>query len=450
MRAFYGIPFAEAPTGPRRFMKPIPAQSWTTTLDATQKRPSCFQSRRRWPSSKRGDKFTRDLGVSEDCLHLNVWTPPRSGDAKAVMVFIYGGGFQWGSNNWPIYDGRFLSALGDVVVVVPNYRLGAMGFLNARTRGAPGNAGIWDVLFALRWIRENIGTFGGDPKSITLMGESAGAAITGLLMVSPLSEGLFHRAIMQSGSPYWNVGNITEAGPAAVKMMAMELKCPVSSPSETLGCLRRVDADQLVNAASSLFGSLPRELFPSDGDELFPEAHISLIEQGYIHKVQLLSGVNDDEGAFFALSLLASYFGKMAGASILKHTLVTLVTTYLRIIFQTSPLPLVDRYFGPVPKDDKQGLTQALASLAGDFIVNCPVVYFADAISQDASNQVFFYRFVHRPSFSEYPDWVGATHTNELSFVLGSIFHFSDEVSQVDLDVSRQLVHVWSTFAKTG
>lgn len=450
VRAFYGIPFAKPPTGRRRFMKPIPASPWSTTLDVTLKRASCFQGRRRWRSSKRNDNFTHDLDVSEDCLHLNVWAPRRSADAKAVMVFIYGGGFQWGSNNWPIYDGRFLSALGDVVVVVPNYRLGVMGFLNGRTRDAPGNAGIWDVLLALRWVKENIHAFGGDPKSITLMGESAGAAITGLLMISPLSEGLFHRAIMQSGSPYWNVGNVTLTGHTTIKMMSLELKCPVSSLSEALGCLRRVDASQLVNAASSLFGSLPRELFPSDIDELFPEAHISMIEQGYIHKVQLLCGVNENEGAFFAFLLISSLFGKTSGPSILKHTLVTLVTTYLRIIFQTSPSSLVDRYFGTVPKDDEELLIRALSRLAGDIIINCPVVYFADAVSKDASNEVYFYRFMHRPSISEYPDWVGATHTSELSFVLASIFHFPDDVSQTDLDVSRELVHVWSTFARTG
>ncbi|XP_055696218.1 esterase B1-like isoform X1 [Lutzomyia longipalpis] len=192
--SFFKVPYAKPPTGGRRFKDPEPSEPWSEVLDCTEESPGCSQKM----------MFLESFQGEEDCLHLSVFTrntDPRK--LQPVMVFIHGGGFVCGSNATQVYGPDFLIEK-DVVLVTINYRLGALGFLslNDPTLNVPGNAGLKDQVLALKWVRENISYFGGNPNCVTVFGESAGGASVHYLLISELARGLFHRAIVQSGSVF--------------------------------------------------------------------------------------------------------------------------------------------------------------------------------------------------------------------------------------------------------
>lgn len=187
VNVFRGIPYAAPPVGKLRWRPPEPAPSWTGVRKADRLGKNCMQSR------AYGDIDAFAVGVSEDCLYLNVWTAGHTGDHRPVMVWIHGGGFQAGFGGEARHDGGRLAQKG-VVVVTINYRLGVFGFLGT------GNYGILDQIAALQWVKHNIAAFGGDSSRVTVFGESAGAMSIGVLIASPLAKGLFQRAILESGT----------------------------------------------------------------------------------------------------------------------------------------------------------------------------------------------------------------------------------------------------------
>jgi len=207
---FLGIPYAAAPVGDARFRAPGPVTSWDGVRDATQPGPSCHQS----PYSPELEALLgRSIVPGDESLNLNVWTPDPGARGLPVMVWIHGGAFVRGGNAVPSYDGRHFARSG-VVLVSINYRLGISGF--AELDGAPSNRGILDQLRALEWVRENIAAFGGDPDNVTVFGESAGAISVATLLASPLANGLFAKAVVQSGSPTCTVA------PADARRVASE------------------------------------------------------------------------------------------------------------------------------------------------------------------------------------------------------------------------------------
>ncbi|VDO02475.1 unnamed protein product [Rodentolepis nana] len=213
--AYLGIPFAEPPIGDLRFAPPQPISPWKGTRNATTRCNACLQYHfgsfdNANPAAK---IWVNNTEMSEDCLYLNVWTPSStSGGPKAVMVWIFGGGFFSGSPNLDVYDGRFLAAMEDVVVVSMNYRLGPFGFLYLKSH-VEGNMGLKDQQLALKWVKDNIVAFNGDPDRITVFGESAGAVSTSLQYLNPTSRTYFKRLILQSASPLnrWAISTADDA-----------------------------------------------------------------------------------------------------------------------------------------------------------------------------------------------------------------------------------------------
>ncbi|KAH6929536.1 hypothetical protein HPB50_002618 [Hyalomma asiaticum] len=305
--AFYGIPYAEPPVGYLRFRKPRPALPWKGVYYATHKRPPCSQ--KSWELTQ---GFTIDASnTTEDCLHLNVWTAarycfhPNIGlcTSKAVMVFFHGGGFQFGGNSYSVYDARYLALFGDVVVVVPNYRLNVFGFLNANVSDAPGNMGMYDQILALDWIQKNIAMFGGDPSRVTLFGQSAGSVSIGYHLLSPLTRGLFKRVIMQSGTPYWKVPDNTFTGKLKVQQLAVGLGCPVgergnvlAEPTKVIDCIRSRSRTSIYRAMKDVFGVEEHYMIPAYYSEFLPFEPVMATERGQFQDVDLMIGNVRNEG----------------------------------------------------------------------------------------------------------------------------------------------------------
>lgn len=297
VRRFRDIPYASPPVGARRWRPPQPVVPWTGTRDATTAGPACPQ-----PEAPDMPKGTPQ---SEDCLTLEVTTPAvptRHGEGRPVMVWVPGGGFITGAGS--IHDPSRLVRTGDIVVVTVNYRLGVFGFFAHPDLGDSSNFGLQDQIAALRWVRANIAAFGGDPGTVTLAGESAGAMSTCTLMTAPAARGLFQRAIVQSGSCSTRhpagamgegVGAISSWHPigtirATGRAVASHLSCP------DVACLRRKTAAELLPYTT---------LFPliAYGTGLVPREPAAVFAAGREAAVPLLQGNTHDEHVEFTLAV---------------------------------------------------------------------------------------------------------------------------------------------------
>jgi para-nitrobenzyl esterase len=285
MRSFLGVPYARAPVGELRWRAPQPLPAWSGRRDALQFGAECMQGRGRAPAA-----------MSEDCLFLNVWVPAKRAARHApVLVWVHGGAFMVGSAGQPTYDGASLARQG-IIVVTLNYRLGKFGFLahpalTGENTGEPlGNYGLMDVLAALKWVQANIKALGGDPREVTLAGQSAGGAAVYDLMSSPLSAGLFSKAIIESGvfsTPSTSFEKAEAAGAAAALTW--------DPSARDAAALRKLSAEQVQGDGPALSGNfgpmVDGKLLTKDVGEAFDE--------GQIVQVPLLIGSNNYEAGFF-------------------------------------------------------------------------------------------------------------------------------------------------------
>jgi para-nitrobenzyl esterase len=305
VRAYKGIPYAAPPVGELRWRSPARVHGWDGVRSADESAPGCIQTltRSRLPWT---EAFMHQGEVSEDCLYLDVWTAAVDSLARLpVLVYLHGGGFSEGSGSVAVYDGAALASKGLVVVTV-NYRLGLLGFLAhpeltaESSHAASGNYGLLDQVAALRWVRRNIGAFGGDPGTITVAGQSAGAIAVFLLTASPLANGLFHRAIVQSGPgglASFGLGSLnTVAGPLSDAEAAGTAFADARGVS-SIGELRALSVDELT--AGLVAGAPGQRPGPVIDGYLLPRDITAIYAEGEQHDVPMMMGFNADEASAF-------------------------------------------------------------------------------------------------------------------------------------------------------
>ncbi|KAM8794267.1 LOW QUALITY PROTEIN: neuroligin-2-like [Eudromia elegans] len=391
---------------------------------------------------------------SEDCLYLNLYVPTeddiRDSGKKPVMLFLHGGSYMEGTGN--MFDGSVLAAYGNVIVVTINYRLGVLGFLSTGDQAAKGNYGLLDQIQALRWLQENVGHFGGDPQRITIFGSGAGAACVSLLILSHHSEGLFQKAIAQSGTAIssWSV-NYQPLKYA--RLLAAKLGCERADTGAAVECLRRqpfralVDQDVQPARYHVAFGPVV------DGDVLPDDPEI-LMQQGEFLNYDILMGVNQGEGLKFVEDSLesedgisASYFdftvsnfvdnlyGYPEGKDILRETIKFMYTDW-------------------ADRDNGEMRRKTLLALFTDHQWVAPAVATAK-LHAEYQSPVYFYTFYHHCQTEARPEWADAAHGDEIPYVfgvpmVGATDLFPCNFSKNDVMLSAVVMTYWTNFAKSG
>ncbi|XP_041443349.1 neuroligin-2 isoform X2 [Xenopus laevis] len=460
---YLGIPYATPPIGERRFQPPEAPASWTEIRNATTFAPVCPQNLHGMlPGIMIPLWFTENMDVvagyvqnqSEDCLYLNIYVPLeddiRDSGKKPVMMFIHGGSYMDGTGN--MFDGSVLAAYGNVIVVTVNYRLGVLGFMSTGDPAAKGNYGLLDQIQALRWLEENIGHFGGDPERITIFGSGAGASCVSLLILSHHSEGLFQKAIAQSGTAIssWSVNYEPLK---YTRLLAAKVGCDYRENSEMVMCLRRkpyrelVDQDIQPARYHIAFGPVV------DGD-VVPDDPEILMEQGEFLNYDILMGVNQGEGLKFVEDTLESedgisnsYFdftvsnfvdnlyGFAEGKDVLRETIKFMYTDW------------ADRDNGDMRR-------KTLLALFTDHQWVAPAIATAK-FHAEYESPVYFYAFYHRCQAEGRPEWGEAAHGDEVPYVfgvpmVGATDLFPCNFSKNDVMLSAVVMTYWTNFAKTG
>jgi para-nitrobenzyl esterase len=449
--SFSGIPYARAPIGALRWRPPLEAEGWSEIRDASTFGPIAPQSAAVPGITSPSDPSSSEPH-SEDCLSLNVWTPelPDSAGAEAghgrpVMVFIHGGGFTSGSGSVFLYRGGELVRNGDAVVVTINYRLGALGFLGHRDLADPdglvGNWGLQDQLAALRWVRDNIAAFGGDPASVTIFGESAGGFSVAALLGTPVARGLFRRAIVQSGGVH--VHTVEEAERSGERMAAV-----LGLASCSREALEAVPATEFVAAAEEMGkrrpdpGMIPLPFLPVVDGVLLPENPLAAVAGGAAAGVDLLIGTNRDELTLFGLGNPALMALDAEG-----------VTRWVENAVPDMAAPDVIGAYRSAreARGDSIEPNALWVAIGTDLVFRWPSLQLAGA--QDAhGSRVFVYLFDwESPAFGGI---LGSCHALELPFVFGAVRLpvvqvFSGQGPAVET-LSAEMQRAWLSFASTG
>lgn len=430
MLTWRGIPYAAAP----RFRAPEPVPPWSGVRDAIEHGPFAMQSRD--PRSAMMSGVTEKTRMSEDCLVLNIYAPldePTDHRPRPVLVWIHGGAFIMGAGSQPLYDGTSFAANHDIVVVTINYRLGLLGLLYLGDLlgddYAAGNAALLDQIAALRWVRDNIAAFGGDPHAVTIMGESAGAVSVAYLLAAPAARGLYHRAILQSGA----LGLIPRTREDATQFA----KDVVSQLGVTPNGLLELPAPRIIEAQQHF--SLTRGLSafsPFVDGVTIPAAPLGLIREGAAADIPIIIGTNRDEWMLFE--------------TFLGHASTQLVVSQLR---QRLGGPLIDglhaRYLAARSgaQTDARAEARAWIDLVGDIAFLIPAVQLAEA--HRAHAPVWMYRFDFGTPM------LGAAHALEMPFVWNVIDgQFAQLLLGPDTASARPLADAmhgaWASFVRTG
>jgi para-nitrobenzyl esterase len=421
--SFKGIPFAAPPVGDNRWRSPQPVVPWSGVKSANAIAPGCVQD----------TAFAARLGaptaVSEDCLYLNIWTPAKtSRDKLPVMVWIYGGAFVGGATNWPLYDGTRFAEKGVVLVTIA-YRVGVFGFLAhpelSRESGrGSGNYGLEDQIAALKWVRDNIGPFGGDPQRVTIFGESAGGISVSMLAASPEAKGLFQRAISESGGSLAPPRDTEGPGVPTLELAEQTGKSFLEAlGASDIKAARALPAEKVLAATRS--GR--RAFWPTLDGHVIVGDQYELYKAGRFNDTPVLIGTNSDEGAAFTGPKVTpeDYEKQIRGAYGEQADLILAANPHAT---------------------DAQARTAAKNNFR-DSVFAWSTWRWASLQSRHTqSAKAYLYYFDHRTPMS--PD--GASHATEIAFVFGNLANPVRPPTDADEALSQLMMSYWVNFAKNG
>jgi len=424
VRAFLGLPYAAPPVGDLRWKAPEPALKWKGTRAATEFGAHCAQEH------VFDDMIFQDSGPSEDCLFLNVYTPA---DAKAssklpVMFWIHGGGYSGGASSEPRHNGDFLPLKG-VVLVTINYRLGVFGFLATadlakEAGGATGNYGLLDMVAALHWVKNNIRNFGGDPGNVTIFGESAGSFAVSTLMASPMAQGLFQKAIGESGAAFSDVLP-TDTLEAREKKDSVWVN---SLGVKSLAELRAIPTDKILQSThvKGMGGFAP----DIDG-RLLTEPVPATYAAGKQAHVPLLAGWNRDEGSFMAMhGMTVDQWQKMAEG-----------------LFKDHAPEFLQLYPG---NTDAEALRSAI-DYGSDSFIAFGTWKWLEAARKTGDSPVYRYHFELAAPPSKFHPGSFAFHSDDIEYVFGTLATRPGAVWRPeDWKLSDEMMTYWTNFAKNG
>ncbi|XP_071054227.1 juvenile hormone esterase-like [Onthophagus taurus] len=455
--SFFGIPYATPPLGNLRFKPPQPLKPWKGILDVTEEKEGCIAP----------NTYTRKLEGSEDCLHLNVYTPEvNTGKTKLkpVIVFIHGGAFLIGNTKTEIYGPEFLLTE-DVVLVLISYRLGALGWsrLEDGSLGIPGNQGLRDIIMGLNWVQRNIESFSGNPNNVTLFGESTGALLAHILMFVPSCEGLFHKIILHS-----TLGILHSAFGQNdfMKKLAKRLGHSSESDKDILEFLQKQPIEKIIQRQmiykSSLIANVERPFYPVFENDDNIEEKITFtdykerIKKGEYIKVPMIVGYTADEGLFFDYSIRRKLKRNQNLISIrdfedmipLKLGFKKRSPESLKIAEKTKIFYFNER--NPTyPKDRKQFYRMYTERL-GCLIQDTAVKHF-----KTLQNPIYFFKFAFDGQLNLYKklqgvDFPGASHSDELCYLFKMSKNPPVEENSYEDKTIQRMVKLWTNFARNG
>lgn len=434
VRVYRGLPYAAPPVGELRWKAPQPPASWQGVRAATDYSNDCWQT----PYPPAAALYQHKLRtLSEDCLYLNIWTSAKSASDKLpVMVWIHGGGFTRGSGTSTGYDGENLARKGAVIVTI-NYRLGIFGFfshpaLTAESADrASGNYGLLDQIAALQWVKKNITAFGGDPNRVTIFGESAGSWAVNSLMASPLSKGLFQRAIGESGALFIALPTLAEAEKAGEKLASTLISTPAAngvpsdaSSKDALKQLRAIPAEQLLKANQEE-GTRP----VVDGYVLAQDIY-QTFAQGKQNDVPLLIGNNADEGT----------------ALVPQGTSMTAARFTMGAHMRYGSF--ADQFLKLYPAASDEQSVSSFYSAYRDQAFGWEMRTWARLQTKTGHSAAYLYYFTRVPPGPQSRRF-GAFHASEIAYVFGT-FPWPFPWEETDQKLSDVISSYWINFVKTG
>lgn len=419
VKIFMGVPFAAPPVGELRWKAPQPVVSWEGVRTCVDAPASAMQAPPKPFMCWSKEFMAPESPLSEDCLYLNVWTTAKTAQDKLpVMVWIHGGGFTGGSGTVPLYNGEGMARKG-VVFVTINYRLGIFGFLahpelsSESDLKTSGNYGILDQIAALKWVKQNIAAFGGNPDNVTIAGQSAGAFGVNMLVVSPMAKGLFQKAIAQSGGMFGKelmLGQTLQAAEEGGKQLTE--KMGITSIAE----LRAIPADSLLKI-SGRFGIVVDKV-------LIPPVY-ETFAAGKQNDVSLISGWNADDGVSFGPPPTAGQFKANA-----KSQYGAKADAYLKLF--------------PANSDEEAGKSQKLMS---QLFFGWHNYTWARMQTSHGTGKAYLYYFKRVPPGE--PNY-GAFHSAEFAYALHTLKFWDRPFTEVDFKLEEAMSSYWVNFAKTG
>ncbi|XP_055855426.1 juvenile hormone esterase-like [Episyrphus balteatus] len=433
--AFRGIRYAQAPIGDKRFKAPVSVTTWgNSILDATKDGYVCPQPR-----------YPRE-SMSEDCLVLNVYTRDLSA-SKTVMVYIHGGSNFLGTSHSELESGPGLLMNQDIVLVTMNYRLGALGFLSTKNEDARGNYGYLDQVMALQWVQDHISNFGGNQKSVTIFGMSAGGMAVTLHMASPLSKGLFHKAIAMSGSAtnHFTVDNLHWT-----RKLAKLVSCPLYNSKNVVDCLRNVSWEKIIDACKTYepYGFIDLKWnYEVDGHFLL-DTPTNVFAKGEFNKVPVMTGITKDELAFFNIYQHASNIGFLNDISLNFEKYAPEVLTFELDKNAVEKSKKIQKFYlkDKLIQDQPFG---NFGEIFSDAIIGHGVYRLVHLARKYVD--VYYYRFDYSGKFSIFPDENGkprgVLHADDLQY----IFKWDErDLDDSDVFMAERYGKWWASFSETG